>query len=223
MSNINSSASIIGTAGDPSNFPIRITARDGSLLSWVDENGFLGGNFKVGTGGSGTPAGSSGDIQFNANGVFGNANSLFTGAIVGLDSNSNLIIDLSIPTGGLIFTVNSSDIHAAGNISFESDQGDISFTASTGRFNANGAGATFTATSGEGIGFDTTASPDPSSINFSSNAAINMIALTYRLVDSNNNVGLQVFANNAAAISGGLFPGNLYRNGADPDVVCIVH
>lgn len=71
MSNINSSASIIGTAGDPSNFPIRITARDGSLLSWVDENGFLGGNFKVGTGGSETPGGSNQQIQYNNNGVFG--------------------------------------------------------------------------------------------------------------------------------------------------------
>lgn len=65
MSNINSSAPIIGTAGDPSNFPIRITARDGSLLSWVDENGFLGGNFRIGTGGSGTPGGSDTQIQFN--------------------------------------------------------------------------------------------------------------------------------------------------------------
>lgn len=34
---------------------------------------------------------------------------------------------------------------------------------------------------------------------------------------------LQVFANNAAAISGGLAVHNLYRTGADPDVVCIVH
>ncbi len=32
-----------------------------------------------------------------------------------------------------------------------------------------------------------------------------------------------VFANNAAAISGGLFPGGVYRTGADPDFICVVH
>ena len=35
--------------------------------------------------------------------------------------------------------------------------------------------------------------------------------------------GLPVFVNNAAAIAGGLTAGNLYRTGADPDPVCIVH
>jgi hypothetical protein len=32
-----------------------------------------------------------------------------------------------------------------------------------------------------------------------------------------------IFANNAAAITGGLVAGNLYRTGADPDTLCIVH
>lgn len=35
--------------------------------------------------------------------------------------------------------------------------------------------------------------------------------------------GLQVFANNAAAITGGLAAGDLYRTGATPDLVCVVH
>jgi hypothetical protein len=35
--------------------------------------------------------------------------------------------------------------------------------------------------------------------------------------------GLQVFANNGAAISGGLVAGNLYRTGSNPDNVCVVH
>lgn len=35
--------------------------------------------------------------------------------------------------------------------------------------------------------------------------------------------GLPVFANNAAAIGGGLAAGDFYRTGADPDVVCVVH
>lgn len=36
-------------------------------------------------------------------------------------------------------------------------------------------------------------------------------------------VGLPVFANNAAALAGGLTVGAFYRTGADPDPVCVVH
>ena len=36
-------------------------------------------------------------------------------------------------------------------------------------------------------------------------------------------VGLPVYANNAAAITGGLAAGDFYRDGADPDLVWIVH
>jgi hypothetical protein len=36
-------------------------------------------------------------------------------------------------------------------------------------------------------------------------------------------VGLPVYANNAAAISGGLTVGAFYRTNADPDPVCVVH
>jgi hypothetical protein len=35
--------------------------------------------------------------------------------------------------------------------------------------------------------------------------------------------GVQAFTNNAAAIAGGLIAGSIYRTGADPDVLCIVH
>jgi hypothetical protein len=34
---------------------------------------------------------------------------------------------------------------------------------------------------------------------------------------------LPVYANNAAAITGGLKVGDLYRTGANPDPVCVVH
>jgi hypothetical protein len=37
------------------------------------------------------------------------------------------------------------------------------------------------------------------------------------------NATLAVYANNAAAVAGGLAAGRFYRNGADPDVVCVVH
>jgi hypothetical protein len=36
-------------------------------------------------------------------------------------------------------------------------------------------------------------------------------------------VGLSTFANNAAAVAGGLSVGAFYRTGGDPDVVCVVH
>jgi hypothetical protein len=36
-------------------------------------------------------------------------------------------------------------------------------------------------------------------------------------------VGLPVYANNAAAIAGGLAAGDFYRTGANPDPVCVVH
>lgn len=34
---------------------------------------------------------------------------------------------------------------------------------------------------------------------------------------------LPVYANNAAAIAGGLSVGDFYRTGGDPDAVCVVH
>jgi len=34
---------------------------------------------------------------------------------------------------------------------------------------------------------------------------------------------LSIYANNAAAIAGGLVAGQLYRTNADPDTICVVH
>jgi len=34
---------------------------------------------------------------------------------------------------------------------------------------------------------------------------------------------LPAYANNAAAVAGGLSAGNFYRTGGDPDLVCVVH
>jgi hypothetical protein len=36
-------------------------------------------------------------------------------------------------------------------------------------------------------------------------------------------VTLPIYADNAAALAGGLKAGDLYRNNADPDQVCVVH
>jgi hypothetical protein len=38
-----------------------------------------------------------------------------------------------------------------------------------------------------------------------------------------NIAAVPVFANNAAALAGGLVAGDVYRTGANPDPVCIVH
>lgn len=45
----------------------------------------------------------------------------------------------------------------------------------------------------------------------------------FSFIDSIDAVGIPVFANNAAAITGGLSVGALYRTGGNPDPVCIVH
>ena len=44
-----------------------------------------------------------------------------------------------------------------------------------------------------------------------------------RMVDTTGAVSLPVYATNAAAITGGMTAGMLYRTGATPDLVCIVH
>ena len=44
-------------------------------------------------------------------------------------------------------------------------------------------------------------------------------------VDSQGRIsaaGLPVYANNAAAVAGGLLPGAFYKTGANPDPVCVV-
>lgn len=40
---------------------------------------------------------------------------------------------------------------------------------------------------------------------------------------STSTAGLPVYANNAAAIAGGLSVGNIFRSGGDPDLICVVH
>lgn len=63
------------------------------------------------------------------------------------------------------------------------------------------------------------ATDDGSTFALNSNF-INLLAqITYKLATA----AVPVFANNAGAIGGGLVAGNLYRTGADPDQLCIVH
>lgn len=44
-----------------------------------------------------------------------------------------------------------------------------------------------------------------------------------KTIRRNEMQSLPVYANNAAAVAGGLSVGSPYRTGADPDHVCVVH
>lgn len=56
-------------------------------------------------------------------------------------------------------------------------------------------------------------------IKSNGNVGINTVLPTSKL----QVVGLVIYANNAAAVTGGLTVGAFYRTGADPDPVCVVH
>jgi hypothetical protein len=87
---------------------------------------------------------------------------------------------------------------------------------STGTLNLGGNSA------GTGmVGFNTNASITPYAMVVAAggNVGIGINAPTAPL----HVVGLAVYANNAAAITGGLTAGAFYRTGTDPDTVCVVH
>ncbi len=53
--------------------------------------------------------------------------------------------------------------------------------------------------------------------------SLNSATSAINMVYTDNTVGLPVYANNAAAIAGGLVIGDFYRGGGDPDPIYIVH
>lgn len=149
------------------------------------------------------PGGSAGDLQFNkGDGTFANAAGIGSGSVAALDSG-----------GSFTLTGNGTFQFTAGS--------DVTFN--LGRnFSLIGSGT---------VNFDTT-NGGPSSASRISLLSAESIVLTamqdaagqVQLNTNHVNIpNLQVFANNAAAIAGGLVVGDLYRTGANPDAVCVVH
>jgi hypothetical protein len=110
----------------------------------------------------------------------------------------------------------ASKLHVTGGSAFiTGDSGGLAASAGAGL-------ALKESTSGaEVFGFDYgTGSPKPLLLQSpGGNVGIGTTTPTSKL----HVVGLAVFANNAAAVAGGLTAGAFYRTGGDPDVVCVVH
>ncbi|HWH59347.1 MAG TPA: hypothetical protein VN682_17085 [Terriglobales bacterium] len=150
--------------------------------------------------GGGSSVGISGDAQFSkGDGSFGNADSVASGCTVNLDTNIGSGLSITIVNGGVTITQDLDFGVVAAAASFECTSGNLQFTADTGDIE-------FQATAGN--------------IRFEADGAASQIQLN---APHANFPRLQIFANNAAAIAGGLSQWDLYRTGADPDVVCIVH
>lgn len=161
-------------------------------------------------GGGGTPpGGATGDIQLNNGGVFGNANDVFPGAVLEIDATENFIIDLSSGGGGVLLTANALIASTVGNVQFESSDGDVTFQTFSGSVVLQGTEVQIGA-----VGADVVLSADNGGISIEEAGAILIVANVGDITLNAphiNLVGVQVFANNAAALSGGLVATNLYR------------
>jgi hypothetical protein len=195
------------------NLIIDLSANDGGML-------FTGGEILASTVGNMQFESDSGDVTFQASD--GNAILQGAGVQVGaIGADVSISSDngaLSIAEDGTIsLTSAGSSISATaqGDITFRSQVGNANFNAGEGNFVVLANAGTFEVLNGNMV-FDAT--NNPSNITLQAGAA--KIALSATHV---NIPGLQVFANNAAAISGGLSTGDLYRTGANPDPVCVVH
>lgn len=148
----------------------------------------------------GMPAGATGDVQFNNGGAFGNANDVFSGAVLEIDGSENLIIDLSSGGGGVVFTGGAFIADVTGNLDFESTGGDVTFQSSGGGVTLQGTQVQVAA-----IGGNVTIGSDNGTLIITEAGAVTLVNTSISIP------GLQVFANNAAALSGGLVATNLYR------------
>jgi hypothetical protein len=171
---------------------LQISNPRGPVISGIDSTGAGFGALA----GGGMPGGTTGAIQFNSGTGFTNANGISAGSTALISSEGNFIVQ-SVGHFSFISTGNTMSLEAAQDIDISSDGGNISLDANeTAQITAENGGVSLTA----------------------SNGFIAFTSLSY----SFDLGGVQAFANNAAAIAGGLSAGNIYRTSADPSVLCIV-
>lgn len=155
----------------------------------------------------GIPGGATTQLQYNNAGAFGGIaeSTYIPGSNLLIIADPNLGFEvLSGPSeqNGIIVSNAEVTIQAGesgSGIQLNADS-DITLSSGNGDFNLSSAGGGITVTNTGVVSLESSASPPQ-----------------YQILN------LPVFANNAAAISGGLTTGELYRSGADPDVVRIVH
>lgn len=183
---------------------LQITGQGGAVLGGITAGG--AGFGALAGGGGGTPGGSNQQIQFNNNGVFGG----IPGAIYDSGTDTLTLATVSQLTG-IGIGGSSENINI---IASDSSPNGGQVVIQSASFMSLDAGGDFQF-SGSGV----------ATIVANSDATIQSISGRVILQGSTATsvVGLQIFANNAAAISGGLAVNDLYRTGADPDVVCAVH
>lgn len=145
------------------------------------------------SGGGGTPAGSTGDFQINNAGSFGTFVDINASSLANLASNGLLTIDLA----------NGLSLTASGGFGIALVAAAASLFMQGTLVEINGAFASGDTIIGNSANVLTLHDPN--------------------LRDVVSMPDLPVFANNAAALSGGLSVNNLYRTGADPDTICVVH
>lgn len=168
-------------------------------------------------GSGGTPGGDDTQLQYDNAGEFGGIaesayipDEVFQLATV---SDNFQIIFATGPSGNNFLAVTPSGIdfeadEPAGTVSFQANES-VTLKAVNADVTATANGnVSYTAVVGN-ISFVATAGQ----VNFNSGSS----PPKYKFI------GLPVFANNAAAIAGGLQAGNFYRTGADPDPVFVVH
>lgn len=167
-------------------------------------------------GGGGGAAGVAGDVQFNdGTGGLADADTIAAGSVVNMDSSGDLTIS---PTGFLSINALAAggELNVQGSLQIEATVGNINLISTNGQANWQSGAITLIAEGGGGVTLDSTSIP--SNIFIQAGTAQITIDATHVNIPA-----LQVFANNADAITGGLIQSDLYRTGADPDVVCIVH
>lgn len=155
----------------------------------------------------GAPGGATTQLQYNNAGAFGGIaeSTYIPGSNLLIIADPNLGFEVLSGTNeqnGIIVSDAEVTIEAGesgSGIQLTADS-DITLSSSNGDFSLSSAGGGVSVSNSGTVILNSTASPPK-----------------YQIAN------LPVFANNAAAIAGGLTANELYRTGANPDPVCVVH